>query len=59
MQVNKLNQPNPGIKCVVNSCYYYMTGDKCSAEKIEVQHRNAMSNEETDCATFKSETSFT
>jgi hypothetical protein len=36
-----------------------MTGDKCSAEKIEVQHQNAMSNEETDCATFKSETSAT
>ena len=55
MQVNKLNQPNPGIKCVVNSCYYYMPGDKCTAEKIEVQHKDAISNEETDCATFKAE----
>lgn len=52
MQANKMNHPNEGIKCVVNSCYYYMTGDKCSAEKIEVQPRDAASNEETDCATF-------
>lgn len=57
MQVNKMNHPNEGVKCVVNSCYYYMTGDKCSAEKIEVQPRNASSTEETDCATFIPENS--
>lgn len=55
MQVEKLNRPNEGIKCVVNTCYYYMSGDKCAAEKIEVQPRNAISSEETDCATFTPE----
>lgn len=59
MKAEKKDQPNPGIKCVVNSCYYYMTGDKCSAEKIEVQPRNAQSNEETDCATFTPDISMT
>jgi len=59
MRVNKMNQPNPGVKCVVNSCYYYMSGDKCSAEKIEVQPNNASSTQETDCATFISQTDAT
>ncbi|AGC67648.1 hypothetical protein Cst_c06300 [Thermoclostridium stercorarium subsp. stercorarium DSM 8532] len=47
-----MDKPNEGVKCVVNSCYYYMAGDRCSAERIEVQPRNASSSEETDCATF-------
>ncbi len=24
MQVQKMDKPNEGVKCVVNSCYYYM-----------------------------------
>ncbi|AOY75068.1 DUF1540 domain-containing protein [Clostridium formicaceticum] len=52
MRVNKMNQPNQGIKCIVNTCHYYMNGDRCSAEMIEVQPRNASSTQETDCATF-------
>ncbi len=52
MQPVKMDHANEGIKCVVNSCYYYMNGDKCTAEKIEVQPRNATSTKETDCATF-------
>lgn len=52
MRVSKMDQPNPGIKCVVNTCHYYMNGDYCSAEKIEVQPRNASDTQETDCATF-------
>lgn len=52
MSVKKMNQPNTGIKCVVNTCAYYMSGDHCSAEQIEVQHKNAHSSQETDCATF-------
>lgn len=49
----KMDHPNPGIKCMVNTCHYYMQGDHCNASKIEVQHRNATSSQETDCATFK------
>ena len=52
MKVNKMNHPNQGIKCIVNTCHYYMPGDHCSAEIIEVQPRNAADKQETDCATF-------
>lgn len=52
MQPVKMDHANEGIKCVVNSCYYYMSGDKCTAEKIEVQPKDAHSTEDTDCATF-------
>ena len=48
----KMNHANPGIKCIVNSCHYYMQGDQCSAARIEVQPKNARDTQETDCATF-------
>jgi hypothetical protein len=50
-----MDHPNHGIKCVVNTCHYYMSGDHCAAEKIEVQPRNAHDTHETDCATFTPE----
>lgn len=52
MKAEKMNRPNEGIKCVVNTCHYYMSGDHCSASQIEVQPRNASNTQETDCATF-------
>lgn len=52
MKAKKMDQPNPGIKCVVNTCYYYMNGEHCCADKIEVQPRNANDSNTTDCATF-------
>lgn len=55
MKAEKMNKPNEGIKCVVNTCHYYMSGDHCSASKIEVQPKNASNTEETDCATFTPE----
>ena len=55
MQATKMNQPNEGIKCVVNTCHYYMNGDHCSADKIEVSPRNANNSSETDCSTFTPE----
>lgn len=51
-RVNKMPQANNGVKCVVNTCYYYGQGDHCHAEKIEIQAPNANSTEMTDCATF-------
>lgn len=54
-RANKMPQPNGGIKCMVNTCHYYGTGDHCHADKIEVQSPNAKSSEMTDCATFLSE----
>lgn len=56
MKVEKMSSPNEGIKCVVNTCHYYMSGDHCMAEKIEIQPRNACNSEETDCTTFRSKT---
>lgn len=55
MSVEKMNKPNEGIKCLVNSCHYYLSGDYCSAQKIEVRGRDSTSSDETDCATFISE----
>ncbi|EET89073.1 protein of unknown function DUF1540 [Clostridium carboxidivorans P7] len=52
MQPEKMSRPNEGVKCVVNSCHYYMSGDHCGAAQIEVQPRNARDTQETDCATF-------
>jgi hypothetical protein len=52
MLPDKMNHPNQGIKCVVNTCHYYTSGDHCAAEMIEVQPRNANNTQETDCATF-------
>lgn len=50
---NKMPQPNTGVKCVVNTCYYYMNGDHCTADQIQVEPKNAHNVDETDCATFK------
>lgn len=44
-----------GVKCVVNSCHYYKSGDLCTAGKIEIKPKNATTSEETDCGTFKSD----
>jgi len=52
MSTEKMNTPNEGIKCVVNSCHYYMSGDRCAAQQIEVQPKDARDTQETDCATF-------
>ena len=52
MKANKMNGPNQGVKCIVTNCHYYMQGDHCSAEKIEIKPSNARETEETDCGTF-------
>jgi len=52
MKPEKMSSPNTGIKCVVNTCHYYMSGDHCTAQQIEVQPKDASNAEQTDCATF-------
>jgi hypothetical protein len=52
-KLQNTNNYNPGIRCMVNTCEYYLPGDHCSAKLVEVQHRNAKSAKETDCTTFK------
>lgn len=58
MAIRKMDKPNEGIKCIVNTCEYYMSGDHCAAEQIQVEPRNAQDSEETDCATFAPRDSF-
>lgn len=52
MITEKMDHPNQAIKCSVNTCFYYMQGDHCAARQIQVEPRNSMTSEETDCATF-------
>jgi len=40
------------VYSIINTCGYYMSGDHCAAEKIEVQPRNAANTQETDYSTF-------
>ena len=49
----KMDHPNPGVKCSVNTCTYYLNGDYCSADQIQVMPKNAHSAQETDCMTFQ------
>ncbi|HHV45805.1 MAG TPA: DUF1540 domain-containing protein [Tissierellia bacterium] len=58
MRIEKTNEHLEGVKCIVNTCYYYTEGDRCTAERIEIQPRNATNSEETDCATFRPANSF-
>lgn len=53
MEAVKMNHPNKGISCKVHSCYFYSSGDYCTANKIEVEPSDAHSVSETGCATFK------
>ncbi len=29
----KMDKPNEGIRCVVNTCEYYMNGDHCALSR--------------------------
>jgi hypothetical protein len=52
MESHNKGTPNPGIKCQVDTCYYYMNGDHCTADRIEVTPHGAHNTGETDCNTF-------
>ncbi|MHB1126704.1 MAG: DUF1540 domain-containing protein [Bacillota bacterium] len=54
MQGRTIRSGNPisRVKCVVDSCQYWDSGNQCVAESIEVQAPDAMTTEDTDCATF-------
>jgi len=45
-----------GVSCVVNTCHYHESGNKCTASKIEILPKNASTSQDTDCGTFKPET---
>lgn len=58
MAIQKMDKPNEGIRCVVNTCEYYMNGDHCAAQQIQVEPRNASNSDQTDCTTFTKKDSF-
>lgn len=49
----KTNSPITRVKCVVEACKYWQTGNNCVAATIEVQGPHATSIQSTDCATFE------
>lgn len=47
--------PN-GVKCSVNSCHFWKQGNKCAAEKIQVNmysEERAYKSGDTGCKTFR------
>lgn len=52
MRVARESEPIMRVKCCVDSCEYWESGDQCMASNIEIQPPNASDTEETDCATF-------
>jgi len=46
---------NDSIKCDVVNCTYHNESDHCTAKKIHVGPQFAVSNQDTVCATFKTE----
>lgn len=53
LRASKEDSPINRVKCVVDSCEYWNSGNKCLASMIEIQPPNARDTEETDCATFR------
>lgn len=52
----------PRVKCVVDTCTHYATGDYCSARNIDIMHeeegRMSQITEQTMCKTFAQASSF-
>jgi hypothetical protein len=51
-RISNTNQPINRVKCVVDSCHYWSSGNHCTAQEIEIQPPGAMDTQMTDCATF-------
>lgn len=48
------NGINPAVRCVVESCRYWGSGDVCDASAILVTGDHARECQDTHCATFAS-----
>lgn len=47
-------QTNQGVVCEVTNCYYHCTGDRCTAEKIEVcTCESCDTKKDTFCSTYR------
>ncbi len=47
------NKTLNGVKCIVTSCFYNKGGNKCMADQILVEPKNAQTSDDTDCSTFR------
>ncbi len=45
--------PIPRVKCIVDSCSYWHSGNVCAASTIEIRPPDASTVQETDCVTFE------
>ncbi|HWP97638.1 MAG TPA: DUF1540 domain-containing protein [Syntrophomonadaceae bacterium] len=52
-QSKKESKSLNGVKCVVDRCHFWGSGDCCMASMIQIEPRNASTSEDTDCATFR------
>ncbi|MBS4030716.1 MAG: DUF1540 domain-containing protein [Clostridiales bacterium] len=52
-RASRESNPITRVKCVVDTCEYYSSGDHCVASFIEIQPPHASDTQETDCATFR------
>jgi hypothetical protein len=50
------NNPNPEVKCIVNTCTHWIPGNKCSAANIDILNEEvgkmSKTREQTECKTF-------
>lgn len=51
-RLSNSNEPIHRVKCVVDSCHFWASGNHCTAQKIEIEPSGAIDTEMTDCATF-------
>jgi len=49
----RISEPISRVKCVVDSCEYWASGNHCMADAIEVIPPAASNTQDTDCQTFK------
>lgn len=51
--IHRESSPITRVKCVVDSCEFWESGNHCIASSIEIQPPHAADTQETDCATFR------
>ncbi|GEM_PF-1856012 len=51
-RVKRINAPVGRVKCYVEYCKYYATGDLCMAQNIEIRPSGGGNSKAVNCATF-------
>ncbi len=53
MDIDRTGTPIPRVKCEVDTCKYWESGNLCQAQSIEITGREARNVHSTDCSTFE------